>query len=306
MKGKYIKASRCKHSRRDSSHMNKIKVAVIGAGGKMGTRTSRNLAKHPEAFEVRLVETASKGIESIHARGLEVTPLEQALDFAEVVIFAVPDTLIQKLSATYVPMLKPGTGFMILDPAAAVAKELTLRDDCTFGVAHPCHPSYFLDQDTPEARADRFGGEGGKQDIVVSRICGEDDVFEKCMETCRVMYGALHAYQMTAEQISFLEPTLVELLGATCLYAMAETVDKAVERGIPKEAAVSFLTGHIYNLTANFLGYLPGNPPVSDACKVAIGLGNRLVLRDDWRKIWDDEVLHKVIATMLHPDHPQI
>ena len=59
-------------------------------------------------------------------------------------------------------------------------------------------------------------------------------------------------------------------------------------------------------MTANFLGYLPGNPPVSDACKVAIGIGNRLVLRDDWKKIWDDETLKKVIATMLHPDNPQV
>lgn len=88
---------------------------------------------------------------------MEVTPIEEAIEKAEVVVFAVPDTLIEKLSAIYVPMLKPGTGFLILDPAAAVAKELSLRDDCTFGVAHPCHPSFLLDQDTPEARADRFG-----------------------------------------------------------------------------------------------------------------------------------------------------
>ena len=66
------------------------------------------------------------------------------------------------------------------------------------------------------------------------------------------------------------------------------------------------MTGHVLNLSANFLGYLPGNPPVSDACKVAIQLGNRLVLREDWKKVWDDEVLHKVIATMLHPENPQI
>ncbi len=286
--------------------MSVINVAVIGAGGKMGTRTSNNLVKRPDLFDVKLVENAPKGIEGIHARGLEVTPIEDALASAEVVVFAVPDTLIKKLSAIYVPMLKPGTGFMILDPAAAVAKELTLRDDCTFAVAHPCHPSFLLDQDTPEARADRFGGEGGKQDTVMSKVCGDDAVFEKCRLVAKEMYAAQHAYIMTSEQIAFLEPTLVELLGATCLYAMAETVDEAERRGIEREAAVSFLTGHIYNLTCNFLGYIPGKPPVSDACKVAIGLGNRLVLRDDWKKIWDDAVLEKVIATMLHPDNPQI
>ena len=286
--------------------MRKIHVAVIGAGGKMGTRTSRNLAKLTDKYDLMLVENAPKGIESIHARGLDVIPVEEALAKAEVVVFAVPDTLIKKLSAIYVPMLKPGTGFLILAPAAAVAKELTLRDDCTLGVAHPCHPSFLLDQDTPEARADRFGGDGGKQDVVMSMICGEQEVFEKMQETARDMYAAEHAYVMTSEQIAFLEPTLVELLGATCLYAMAETVDEAERRGINRDAAVSFLTGHIYNLTCNFLGYIPGKPPVSDACKVAIGLGNRLVMREDWKRIWDDEVLHKVIATMLHPEDPKI
>nr|WP_325304585.1 phosphogluconate dehydrogenase C-terminal domain-containing protein [uncultured Dysosmobacter sp.] len=286
--------------------MSKINVAVIGAGGKMGTRTSINLAKNSEKYNLTLVENAPKGIEAIRARGMDVTPIEDALAQAEVVIFAVPDSLIKKLSAIYVPMLRPGTGFLILDPAAAVAKELTLREDCTFGVAHPCHPSFLLDQDTPEARADRFGGEGGKQDIVMSKICGTDEVFAKMQETSRDMYAAQNAYVMTSEQIAFLEPTLVELLGATCLYAMAETVDEAERRGINRDAAVSFLTGHIYNLTCNFLGYIPGKPPVSDACKVAIGLGNRLVMREDWKKIWDDEVLHKVIATMLHPEDPKI
>ena len=286
--------------------MSKISVTVIGAGGKMGTRTSKNLAKLSDKYSLTLVENAPKGIESIHARGLEVTPIEEALAQAEVVIFAVPDSLIKDLSAIYVPMLRPGTGFLILDPAAAVAKELTLREDCTFGVAHPCHPSFLLDQDTPEARADRFGGDGGKQDIVMSLICGQEEVFAKMRETAGDMYAAEHAYVMTPEQIAFLEPTLVELLGATCLYAMAETVDEAERRGIKREAAVSFLTGHIYNLTCNFLGYIPGKPPVSDACKVAIGLGNRLVMREDWKKIWDDEVLHKVVDTMLHPENPKI
>lgn len=286
--------------------MAKTTVVVMGAGGKMGTRTSNNLMKHQDKYDVLLVENAPKGIQGIRDRGFDVTPEEEALPKADVVIFALPDSLIGKFSAVYVPQLKPGAGFLILDPAAAVAKELALRDDCTFGVAHPCHPSFLKNQDTYEARMDRFGGEGGHQDIVMSKIQGDDAVFEEMKEVARIMYGADKAFVMTSEQIAFLEPTLVEILGATCLYAMAETVDEAEKRGIEREAAVSFLTGHIYNLTCNFLGYIPGKPPVSDACKVAIGLGDKLVLRDDWKKIWDDDVLHKVIATMLHPENPQI
>ena len=55
-------------------------------------------------------------------------------------------------------MMKKGATFILLDPAAAYAREVALRDDCTFVVTHPCHPAIFYEQDTPEARADMFGG----------------------------------------------------------------------------------------------------------------------------------------------------
>jgi hypothetical protein len=286
--------------------MGKIKVAVVGAGGKMGVRTSNNLAKATDTIELYFVEQGEKGIANVTDRGFEVTPMEEAVGKADVTVLAVPDSLIDKISASVVKVMQPGTGMIILDPAAAVAKELALREDCTFAVAHPCHPSYFLDQDTLEARQDYFGGLGGKQDIVMAKIQGEDTVFEQCRTVSEIMYGpVVTSYVMGLRDIAFLEPTLVELLGATCLYAMAETVEEAARRGIPKEAAISFLAGHIFNLSANFLGFM-GDTPVSDACKVAIGLGNKLVMRDDWKKVWDDEILDKVIATMLHPDNPKI
>ena len=49
--------------------MSKIRVAVIGAGGKMGTRTSKNLAKLTDKYDLMLVENAPKGIESIMPAG---------------------------------------------------------------------------------------------------------------------------------------------------------------------------------------------------------------------------------------------
>ena len=81
--------------------MNKIKVAVIGAGGKMGTRTSNNLITHfSDKFDVKLVETYAPAVERIEKeRGLSVTPVKEALAFADVVVFAVPDTMIRTLSA---------------------------------------------------------------------------------------------------------------------------------------------------------------------------------------------------------------
>ncbi|HEY8889911.1 MAG TPA: phosphogluconate dehydrogenase C-terminal domain-containing protein [Clostridium sp.] len=286
--------------------MSKIVVSVIGAGGKMGTRTSNNLAKATDEIELYFVESGETGIQNILKRGFKITPMEEAVLKSDVIVLAVPDSVINIASKSVVDAMRSGTGLVILDPAAAVAKELALRDDCTFAIAHPCHPSYFIDQDTYESRHDYFGGLGGKQDIVMAKIQGDDEKFKLCRRVSEIMYGPVeHSYVMGIRDVAFLEPTLVELLGATCLYAMAETVKEAEKRGIQKEAAISFLSGHIYNLSANFLGFL-GDTPVSDACKVAINLGNKLVLREDWKKIWNDEVLDNVIATMLHPENPQI
>ena len=286
--------------------MGKPVVTIIGAGGKMGTRTTNNLVKVPDEFELYLVENSPQGIEGIRARGMDVTDGDEIIPKSDVIIFAVPDSLIYKLSQDIVKKLKPGAGFIILDPAAAVAKEIAMRDDCTFAIAHPCHPSYFIHQESLEAKQDYFGGVHATQDIVVAKIQGDDKIFEVCRKVMEQMFAPVrNSFVLTPRELAFLEPTLVEVLGATCLYAMAETVNEAVNRGIPKEAAVSFLAGHIYTLTANFLG-LMGNTQVSDACKIAIKLGNKLVLRENWKDIWKDEILDSAIATMLHPETPKI
>ena len=284
----------------------KIVVSVIGAAGKMGTRITNNLARHADTIELHFCEASAAGIESIKARGFTVTPTEEAVAKSEVIVLGVPDVIIKQVSVGIVKMMTPGSTMIILDPAAAVAKELALRDDCTFVVTHPCHPSYFLDQDTPEARQDYFGGIAGKQDLVTAKIQGDDAKFAEARTVSELMFApVMNCYAMGIRDIAFLEPTLVEILGASTLYAMAETVNEAERRGIPRAAAISFLTGHINILSAVFLGKL-GNVQVSDACKVAIELGNRLVLRDDWKRIWEDDVLDKAIATMLHPEDPKI
>lgn len=284
----------------------KIVVSVIGAGGKMGTRVTNNLAKHPESIELHFCETSEAGVASIRARGFDTVPAEAAVPKSDIVVLAVPDVIIKKVSVGIVSMMTPGATLIILDPAAAVAKELALRDDCSFVVTHPCHPSYFTDQETYEARHDYFGGVAGKQDIVMAKIQGDDKNFDAARKVSELMFAPVgKSFVMGIRDIAFLEPTLVEILGASTLYAMAETVNEAERRGIPREAAVSFLTGHINILSAVFLGKM-GNVQVSDACKVAVGLGNRLVLRDDWKRIWEDDVLDRSIATMLHPDDPKI
>ena len=284
----------------------RIVVSVIGAGGKMGTRVSNNLAKHPDSIDLRFCENSQAGIAAIQARGFSVVSAESAVPESDIVVLAVPDVIIKKVSVGVVALMRPGATLIILDPAAAVARELALRDDCTFVVTHPCHPSYFVNQESDEARADAFGGIAATQDLVMAKIQGDDANFANAKTVSEQMFAPVtNCFVMGIRDIAFLEPTLVEILGASTLYAMAETVNEAERRGIQREAAISFLTGHINVLSSIFLGRL-GNVQVSDACKVAIGLGNRLVLRDDWKRIWEDDVLDKAIATMLHPENPQI
>ena len=136
----------------------KIVVSVIGAGGKMGTRVTNNLAKHADTVTLHFCETSDAGMASIRARGFEPVAAESVVPQSRIVVLAVPDVIIKAVSVNIVKMMSPGSTLIILDPAAAVAKELALRDDCTFVVTHPCHPSFFIEQETPEARQDYFGG----------------------------------------------------------------------------------------------------------------------------------------------------
>lgn len=284
----------------------RIIVSIIGAAGKMGTRVSNNLLKHPESVELYLCEASEAGLASIRGRGLSAVEAADAVPRSDIVVLAIPDVIIKQVSVGIVGMMSPGATLVILDPAAAVARELALRDDCTFVVTHPCHPSFFIDQDTPESRLDYFGGVAGKQDIIMALIQGDEANFAQARKVSELMFSpVVNSHVMGIRDLAFLEPTLVEILGATTLSAMAETVNEAVRRGISREAAISFLTGHINILSAVFLGKM-GHVKVSDACQVAIDIGNRLVLRDDWKRIWDDDVLDKAIATMLHPDDPKI
>lgn len=106
------------------------KVALLGAGGKMGVRLATNLARTD--FEVAHVEVSPAGQARLKAEtGLGCVPQEAALAGAEVVILAVPDTVIGKVAGAVVPQLAPGTMVVVLDAAAP------LRAICPSGPTSP-------------------------------------------------------------------------------------------------------------------------------------------------------------------------
>ena len=81
---------------------------------------------------------------------------DEALDGADVVILAVPDTHIGKVAAGIETKLAPGTMVIVLDAAAPFAGHLPKRPDLTYFVTHPCHPPIFNDETDLDGQARLF------------------------------------------------------------------------------------------------------------------------------------------------------
>ncbi|MGO1627801.1 MULTISPECIES: phosphogluconate dehydrogenase C-terminal domain-containing protein [unclassified Microbacterium] len=274
-------------------------IAVIGAGGKMGMRVSNNLARTDH--DVRYVENSPAGRERTVDAGRELTDGPAAVADADIVVLAVPDLALGAVTAELVPQMKSGAVCLTLDPAAAYAGLLTERDDVVQAVAHPCHPSIFLQRETPEQWADTFGGIAAPQDAIAA--VESDDPAAKTLveETVRAIYApVIDVHFVTIKQLAQLEPTLVEtvacMIGELLNEALHETVHTM---GVPEAAARSILHGHTQVALANGLR---GDNPFSDACLIAMKYGRESIIKEDWKKIFQDDELDKNLARMLHLD----
>lgn len=123
-----------------------LKVAVVGAGGKMGMRVSDNLAKTD--WTVYYCETGEAGKQRVEDAGRAVTPTDDVIGDVDVAVLAVPDVALETVTADVAPKMKEGAMVLTLDPAAAYAGLLTLREGLDYVVAHPAHPSVFLERKT--------------------------------------------------------------------------------------------------------------------------------------------------------------
>jgi D-apionate oxidoisomerase len=272
-------------------------VAVIGAGGKMGQRISNNLAR--SEFRALYSENSPKGQDIVTGLGRDLTESHEAAAQADVVILAVPDILLGKISADIVPIMRQGAILLTLDPAAAYANLLYRRDGIAYAVAHPCHPSVFLERTTKEQHADTFGGIAAPQDVVAAFEDGDEAARDLAEAVVRVAYGpVIDVHWVTVKQLAVLEPTLVEtvacMVGALLKEALEETIHTV---GVPEAAARAMLLGHTQVALANTLR---GSNPFSDACLIAMDYGRETIVKDDWKKIFDDSELDKVLARMLH------
>ncbi|WP_433042154.1 phosphogluconate dehydrogenase C-terminal domain-containing protein [Dactylosporangium sp. CS-033363] len=278
----------------------KLTIAVVGAGGKMGMRISDNLQRSDHT--VYYCENSPAGTQRTLDAGRAVTGTGEAVAEADVVILAVPDIALGPVSAAVVPQLRPGTVVLTLDPAAAYAGLLFPRADIEYAVAHPCHPSVFLQRRTQAELDDTFGGIAAPQDVVAALESGDPIKTAVAEQVIRLMYApVLEVHWVTVKQLAYLEPTLVEvvacMIGDLLNDALRETVDTV---GVPEPAARAMLMGHVQVALANGLR---GDNPFSDACLIAMDYGREKIIKDDWKSIFTDDQLDSVLKQMLHLDH---
>ncbi|ODS80716.1 MAG: semialdehyde dehydrogenase [Cytophagaceae bacterium SCN 52-12] len=261
-----------------------MKIALIGAGGKMGCRLADNFLKMPD-YEVSYVETGLKGVENLKARGISVVFAEAVVAGADVVILSVPDTVVGPVSHQLIPLMKSGALVMTLDPAAPLDGVICHRDDLGYVIAHPCHPSVFNWEPSEAAFRDFYGGISAKQSIVTALMYGTEEHYLLGEQVARDMYQPINqVHRITLEQMAILEPAMVETLAQTCMEVVKDGYNEIIRLGVPEAAARDFVLGHLRIQIAVLFGEVNGT--FSDAAYKISKRARPLLFREGWEKIF--------------------
>ncbi|WGW05108.1 phosphogluconate dehydrogenase C-terminal domain-containing protein [Tropicibacter oceani] len=264
------------------------KLALFGAGGKMGMRLGANLAKTDE-FETMHVEVSDAGKAAVReAFGVDCVDVDVALDGADIIVLAVPDTVIGKVSHGIIDKVKPGAMIFVLDGAAPFAGHLPKRDDVTYFVCHPCHPPIWNDEKTSEGRRDYFGGIAAEQGIVNVLVQGPESDYALGERVGKAIYAPVaRSHRVTLKQFALLEPGLSETVNGSLMKVLRMAMDEVVKKGVPYDCARDFLLGHMNIMGAVMFDQHKG--VFSDAANKAIEFGIPVLMKDDWLRCFDDD-----------------
>lgn len=260
-------------------------LVIVGAGGNMGTRIGKTLARFPEKYRLLYVENGELGRQRLAERGLSSAPPSEALPQADAVVLAVADKAIKAVAAEIVPLVRPATLVITLDPAAPYAGHLPERPDVSYFVTHPAHPPVFNDE-VGEARRDFFGSGLAKQSIVSALMQGPEGDFARGEAIARDMFGPiLRSHRVTVEQMAMLEPAMSETVAATCITVIKEAMDEVIKRGVPAEAARDFMLGHVNIPLAIVFGEIEWD--FSAGAKLMIEEAKKEIFQPDWKKVFE-------------------
>jgi D-apionate oxidoisomerase len=239
-------------------------------------------------------------VQRLRDRGLTATPLQEAAERADAAIIAVPDEHIAAVAAEVVPVLASGSLAVVLDAAAPFVADLVTRDDVSLMVAHPCHPSVFTTKLTADGRRDFAGGETG-QDAMCCLASGAEEHYPVGEQLARVMFAPVdEVHRITLEQFVMLEPTMSETTVAMLLTTVKEAMDEAIARGVPEKAARAFMYGHVGIELAILFGEL--DAAFSAAAYQAIDRGRDLILRPDWKRVFEPGNVDAIAREIAAPE----
>lgn len=258
----------------------------------MGCRLTDNFLK--TAYKVHYLEVSPAGIEKLNQRGVVRSDQALAVPASDVVILAVPDVAIGSVAREIVPLMKPGSLLMTLDPAAPLDDQLPRREDIGCVIAHPCHPSVFNWEPTEQAFRDFYGGISASQAIVIALMWGAESFYELGLEISTAMYAPVcRAHRVTLEQMAMLEPALVETLAQTCMEVVKEGHDRLIAAGVPKNAVRDFVLGHLRIQIAVLFGEVNGT--FSDAAYKISKRAKPVLFKEGWQKIFEmDDIREQV------------
>jgi len=214
--------------------------------------------------------------------------VDVALDGADVIVLAVPDTHIGKVAAAIVDKIKSGAMLVCLDGAAPFAGHLPERADITYFVSHPCHPPIWNDETEMEAKRDYFGGIAAKQGIVNTLVQGPEEDYVLGEKVGRAIYAPVaRSHRVTLKQFALLEPGLSETVNGSLMKVLRMAMDEVVRKGVSYDCARDFLLGHMNIMGAVMFDEHKG--VFSDAANKAIEFGIPVLMKDDWLRCFDDD-----------------
>lgn len=281
----------------------KKKVVLLGAGGKMGCRITANI-KDEQDYEISYVEISETGRQRLKdTYGIEATGSNEPIKTADIVVFAIPDILIQKVSKDIIPIIKSWATVIGLDPAAHYGKVMTMRDDLKYFVVHPCHPPLFAFEENLSlaAQKDWFGGVGAaKMDLVCAIHQGSDADYEENEAFARKMFKPIaKSFRVTIDQMAMLEPALVESITAPLVKGIRMAVDACVEQGVPKDAVMAFVMGHLkvqFGVLFDFAGF-----PFSDGANLALKNAMDVIFKPGWiQNIMNRQAVDQSVYEITH------
>ncbi|MBV8105397.1 MAG: semialdehyde dehydrogenase, partial [Hyphomicrobiales bacterium] len=124
----------------------------------------------------------------------------------------------------------------------------------------------------------------------------------ECEEIAREIYKpVMRAHRCTVEQLAILEPALSETVGATLALALREATDEAVRRGVPQQAAIDFIIGHLNIELAIAFGVFPEGR-FSDGALQAIAKAKPILFRDGWiERVFSPEAVLQSVKEICDP-----